>query len=64
MRVFLVKWECGSCGQIHSFRHGVNEGDGWPNKFELTCTNLECGLEQDVPFRACTVTLIETEYSI
>jgi hypothetical protein len=58
MQVFLVEWECGSCGERHSFRHSINEDDGWPNKFELTCENAECGQEQDVPFRDCTVTPI------
>lgn len=61
MRVFRVEWECGSCGQVHSFRHSVDEDLGWPNKFELTCENPECGQEQDVPFRACTVTPIDSE---
>ncbi len=61
MTVFLVEWECGNCGHLHSFRHGVNEDDGWPNKFELNCGNAECGQEQDVPFRACTVTPIDPE---
>ena len=52
-------WWNGSAGvaeRAHSFRHSVNEDDGWPNKFELTCENAECGQEQDVPFRDCTVT--------
>jgi hypothetical protein len=43
------------------FRHSVNEDDGWPNKFELTCENAECGQEQDVPYRACTATPIDPE---
>jgi hypothetical protein len=58
MQVYLVEWECGSCGQIHSFRHSVDEDYGRPNKFELGCENPECRQEQDVPFRACTVTPI------
>jgi len=61
MQVYLVEWECGSCGERHSFRHSVNQDDGWPNKFELTCENADCGQEQDVPFRACTATLLGTE---
>jgi len=55
-QIYLVEWECVSCGDRHSFRHSINEADGWPNKFELTCGNADCGQEQDVPFRACTVT--------
>ncbi|MBZ5671091.1 MAG: hypothetical protein LAO04_15355 [Acidobacteriia bacterium] len=42
-----------------SFRHGLHEGNGWPNKFELICENAECGQEQDVPFRLCTVTSLD-----
>jgi len=39
---------------------GLNEEDGWPNKFEdLQCENEECGQVQDVPFRACTATPVE-----
>jgi hypothetical protein len=56
MQVYLVEWGCASGGQRHSFRHGIQEGDGWPNKFELTCDNATCGQEQNVPFRLCTVT--------
>ena len=59
MLVYLVQWECLSCGHAHSFRHSISEDDGWPNKFELTCENSDCGQEQDVPFRACTVTPID-----
>jgi hypothetical protein len=58
LQVYLVEWVCGSCGERQSFRHIVNEDDGWPNKFELTCANPECGQEQDVSFRDCTVTPI------
>lgn len=61
MQTYLVEWECGSCGQSQSFRQSVNEDDGWPNKFELTCENTECLQEQDVPFRDCTVTLIDSD---
>ncbi len=56
MKVYQVEWECISCGRQHSFRHSVNEEDGWPNKFELTCENEECRQEQDVPVRNCTLT--------
>ena len=59
MQVFHVEWESASCGQKHSFRHGLHEGNGWPNKFELICENAECGQEQDVPFRLCTVTALD-----
>jgi hypothetical protein len=59
MQVYRVDWECVSCGHPQSFRHCVNEADGWPNKFELTCENEECGQEQDVPFRACRATPVE-----
>ena len=60
MQIYKVQWECVSCGQKHSFRRGLNEDDGWPNKFDdLVCDNAECGQEQDVAFRACNVTLIE-----
>jgi hypothetical protein len=55
MQVYTVKWECVSCGQSHTFRYGLNEEDGWPNKFELTCENEECGQIQDVSFQSCTV---------
>jgi hypothetical protein len=61
MQVFLVEWECGSCGQKHSFRHAIQDEDVWPNKFELSCENSDCGQEQDVPFRACTVTALNSE---
>ena len=60
MQEYQVEWECGSCGENHVFRKMVNEDDGWPNKFELTCENPECRQEQDVPFRACRVTLLNT----
>jgi hypothetical protein len=56
MQDYKVEWECGSCGERQSFRHSIEEDDGWPNKFELTCENPECGQEQDVPFRDCTAT--------
>jgi hypothetical protein len=59
MQSFRVEWECGSCGERHTFFHELNPDDGWPNKFELTCDNEDCGQEQDVPFRACTATPIE-----
>ena len=59
MQIFTIEWECGSCGQHHSFQHNANPDDGWPNKFELTCENPDCGQEQDVPFRACTATPLE-----
>jgi hypothetical protein len=61
VRVFLVTWECGWCGQKQSFRQSVNEDDGWPNKFELTCRNTGCEQQQDVPFRACAITPIDSE---
>jgi hypothetical protein len=61
MQVYVVEWECASCGRQHSFRYGLNQQDGWPNKFELTCQNVECGQEQDVPFRRCTIALIQEE---
>ncbi len=56
MQVYVVEWECLSCGFKHSFRRGVTDEDGWPNKFELVCDNPECSQEQDVPLQACTVT--------
>jgi hypothetical protein len=60
MQVYLIAWECPSCGWKQSFRRGLNEEDGWPNKFEdLQCKNEECGRVQDVPFRACRATPIE-----
>ena len=61
LQTYLVQWDCRSCGRRHEFRHALQEEDGWPNKFELTCENPDCGQEQDVPFRACTVTFIATE---
>jgi len=61
MQVFVVEWECKSCGEWHMFRHSINAEDGWPNKFELTCENAECKQAQDVPFRDCTVTPIGAE---
>jgi hypothetical protein len=61
MQVYLFEWECPSCGGKHSFRRGLNEEDGWPNKFEdLQCENKECGQVQDVPLRACTTTVVES----
>jgi len=57
MQVYQVNWECISCGQPNSFRHSINEEHGLPNTFELTCENKDCGQQQDVSFRACTVTL-------
>ncbi|HVZ60514.1 MAG TPA: hypothetical protein VG892_06970 [Terriglobales bacterium] len=53
-QLYTVTWGCISCDQEHSFRHAVSD-DIWPNKFELQCQNPECGQEQDVPFRKCTV---------
>ncbi len=61
MQVYLVQWECTYCGSRNSFRRGHNEEDGWPNKFELTCANQECAQEQDVPFRKCSVALVQEE---
>lgn len=60
MPTYVVQWECGSCGQSNSFRHSINQDDGWPNKFELTCDNADCQQEQDVPFRACNLTLVDS----
>jgi predicted RNA-binding Zn-ribbon protein involved in translation (DUF1610 family) len=60
MQAYLVEWECISCGHRHSFRHGLAEGDDWPNKFEdLECENPDCGHTQDVRFHACRVTKLE-----
>ena len=60
MQVYKIQWECANCGQKHTFRRGLNEDDGWPNKFDdLECENAECGQSQDVAFRDCTVSLIE-----
>ena len=60
MQVYQVQWECISCGHQHEFRHGLNDNDEWPNKFDdRECENPECGHEQDVAFRNCTVTPIE-----
>ena len=60
MKVYEIQWECISCGHPHSFRRGLSDGDEWPNKFDdLECENPDCGHEQDVAFRACTVTPIE-----
>ena len=60
MKVFEIQWECISCGHPHSFRRGLSDGDEWPNKFDdLECENPDCGHEQDVAFRKCTVTEIE-----
>lgn len=61
MQVYAVEWECISCGKRHSFRHSLNEVDGWPNKFELTCENEDCGQEQDVSVRRCEITPVEAE---
>jgi hypothetical protein len=33
MQVYLLEWECNACGQRHSFRHAIQDEDGWPNKF-------------------------------
>lgn len=55
-QVYIVRWECISCGQEHAFRHTLSEFADWPNKFEdLRCENEECGQLQEVPFRKCTV---------
>ena len=60
MQVYKVQWECSNCGRKHAFRRGLNEDDGWPNKFDdLECENEECGHSQDVAFRDCTVSVIE-----
>jgi hypothetical protein len=60
MKVHEIQWECISCGHQHSFRRGLAEGDDWPNKFDdLECENPDCGHEQDVALRKCTVTEIE-----
>jgi len=53
-QLYVVTWECISCGHEHSFRHTVAD-ELWPNKFELECANPGCGQAQDVPFRKCTV---------
>ncbi len=55
-QVYVVKWECISCGQEHSFRYTLPELGDWPNKFEdLACANADCGQVQEVPFRKCRV---------
>ena len=55
-QMYVVTWECLSCGEEHSFRHILPEGGDWPNKFEdLECKNRGCGQVQDVPFRKCRV---------
>ena len=59
VQVFQIEWECASCGRRHSFYRELIASDGWPNKFELTCGNEECGQEQDVPFRDCTATPVD-----
>jgi len=56
-QLYIVKWECISCGQEHSFRYTLPEHGEWPNKFELECGNQDCRQEQDVPFRRCEVEL-------
>ena len=53
-QVYVVKWECISCGQEHAFRYTLADGE-WPNKFELECENPDCLHRQDVPFRRCEV---------
>ena len=55
MQAYTVKWECASCGQSQTIKYALNEEDGWPNTFELTCENVECGQTQDVAFQSCTV---------
>ncbi len=60
MQVYKIQWECANCGHKNSFRSGINEDDGWPNKFDdLECANDECRQEQDVAFRDCVVELVE-----
>ena len=55
-QVYVVTWECLSCGQEHAFRYTLPEDGEWPNKFEdLECKNLDCCQVQDVPFRKCHV---------
>lgn len=55
-QVYVVRWECMSCGEEHSFRHVLPELGEWPNKFEdLECSNPDCGHVQEVPFRKCRV---------
>jgi hypothetical protein len=60
MQVYQIEWECANCGQRQKFRRGINEEDGWPNKFEdLECENNDCRQVQDVPFRNCTDSPVE-----
>jgi len=55
-RVFLITWNCISCGTSHSFRRALGEFDDWPNKFEdMECGNPDCGQVQDVRFTHCAV---------
>ncbi len=55
-QVYIVRWECISCGQEHAFRYTLPELGDWPNKFEnLECENEDCRQVQEVPFRKCTV---------
>lgn len=61
MQGYRVEWECISCGQQHSFRYGIDSEDTWPNKFEVTCENPECGQTQDVPMRKCVISRLEEE---
>ena len=57
MQVYEIEWECISCGHRQTFRSGISEEDGWPNKFDdLECENEECRQAQDVAFRKCTIT--------
>ncbi len=55
-QVYVVTWECLSCGQEHCFRYTLTELGDWPNKFEdLACANPDCGHVQEVAFRKCRV---------
>jgi len=52
MQVYEIEWECISCGHRQTFRRGISEEDGWPNKFDdLKCENEECRQAQDVACR-------------
>jgi uncharacterized Zn finger protein len=55
MSMFRIKWECGSCGQTNIFTHQFAEEDGWPDLFEVTCDNEECGQVQEVAYKTCEV---------
>ncbi|HKV41752.1 MAG TPA: hypothetical protein VJX67_21290 [Blastocatellia bacterium] len=61
MREYQVEWTCKLCGHQHQFRvqRNPSELDDWPNKFDdMACKNQECGMEQDVRTRDCTITEI------